>query len=55
MKPTRVNLNYFKVFMAVYQTKSMTAAADMLHLTQSSSEFTATCFSPHISSSSKVT
>lgn len=35
MKPTHVNLNYFKVFMAVYETRSMTAAADVLHLTQS--------------------
>lgn len=29
------NLNHFKVFMAVYETGSMTAAADLLHLTQS--------------------
>jgi DNA-binding transcriptional LysR family regulator len=35
MRPTNVNLNYFKVFMAVYECKSMTAAADLLHLTQS--------------------
>lgn len=35
MKPTNVNLNYFKVFMAVFQTKSMTEAAESLHLTQS--------------------
>ncbi len=35
MKPTNVNLNYFKVFMAVYETRSMTAAAEFLHLTQS--------------------
>lgn len=30
-----VNLNHFKVFMAVYETRSMTAAAELLHLTQS--------------------
>lgn len=35
MKTTSVNLNYFKVFMAVFETRSMTAAADLLHLTQS--------------------
>lgn len=35
MKPTNVNLNYFKVFMAVFQTRSMTAAGELLHLTQS--------------------
>jgi DNA-binding transcriptional LysR family regulator len=35
MKIPSVNLNHFKVFMAVYETRSMTAAADMLHLTQS--------------------
>ena len=35
MKPTNVNLNYFKVFMAVFQTRSMTDAAESLHLTQS--------------------
>lgn len=29
------NLNQFKVFMAVYETRSMTAAANLLHLTQS--------------------
>ncbi len=29
------NLNHFKVFMAVYQTGSMTGAAELLHLTQS--------------------
>lgn len=29
------NLNHFKVFMAVYETGSMTAAAQLLHLTQS--------------------
>jgi DNA-binding transcriptional LysR family regulator len=29
------NLNHFKVFMAVYETGSMTAAAELLHLTQS--------------------
>ncbi|MGE4130878.1 MAG: LysR family transcriptional regulator [Bdellovibrionales bacterium] len=29
------NLNHFKVFMAVYQTGSMTGAAEVLHLTQS--------------------
>lgn len=29
------NLNHFKVFMAVYQTGSMTGAAEALHLTQS--------------------
>jgi DNA-binding transcriptional LysR family regulator len=35
MKQTAVNLNYFKVFMAVFETRSMTAAAELLHLTQS--------------------
>lgn len=29
------NLNHFKVFMAVYETRSMTGAAELLHLTQS--------------------
>jgi DNA-binding transcriptional LysR family regulator len=35
MEPTSVNLNYFKVFMAVFETRSMTGAAEKLHLTQS--------------------
>lgn len=30
-----INLNQFKVFMAVYETRSMTEAANILHLTQS--------------------
>lgn len=29
------NLNHFKVFMAVFETRSMTTAAELLHLTQS--------------------
>lgn len=35
MKIPSVNLNYFKVFMAVYESRSMTGAAESLHLTQS--------------------
>lgn len=35
MKIPKANLNHFKVFMAVYETRSMTRAAEMLHLTQS--------------------
>ena len=35
MKIPSVNLNHFKVFMAVYATRSMTEAAELLHLTQS--------------------
>jgi len=35
MRIPSVNLNYFKVFMAVYETRSMTIAAEALHLTQS--------------------
>lgn len=35
MKIPDINLNHFKVFMAVYETRSMTQAADILHLTQS--------------------
>lgn len=35
MRIPAYNLNHFKVFMAVYQTGSMTGAAELLHLTQS--------------------
>lgn len=35
MRIPNYNLNHFKVFMAVYQTGSMTGAAEVLHLTQS--------------------
>lgn len=35
MRIPNVNLNYFKVFMAVYEARSMTGAAEALHLTQS--------------------
>ncbi len=35
MKITNLNLNYFKVFLAVYESLSMTDAALELHLTQS--------------------
>ena len=32
---TRLNLNYLRIFLVVYQTRSMTLAAKQLHLTQS--------------------
>jgi DNA-binding transcriptional LysR family regulator len=35
MEIPQVNLNSFKAFAAVYETRSMTRAADVLHLTQS--------------------
>ena len=35
MKVPNLNLNHFKVFVAVYETRSMTLAAEALHITQS--------------------
>ena len=32
---THLNLNYIRIFLSVYRTKSMTQAAKQLHLTQS--------------------